>query len=82
MTQKYLKEIIPRTCNRTWVRADEVWLKIDGQKKYLFASIDNDTRYFLAYDVADTKKQHKADDLLIRTKKAIVNLLNILQLMD
>ncbi|MDI1494967.1 MAG: Integrase protein family [Cenarchaeum symbiont of Oopsacas minuta] len=50
---------------------DEVWLKISGQKKYLFASIDDNTRYWLAYDVADTKFQHNADRLLELTKNAI-----------
>ena len=46
MVEKYLNEIIPRTTDRTWVRADEVWLKVSGQKKYLFASIDDNTRSF------------------------------------
>ena len=71
MVEKYLKEIIPRTSNRTWIRADEVWLKVAGDKKYLFASIDDQTRYFLAYDMADTKFQHNADRLLELTKNAI-----------
>ena len=69
--KKYLKEIINRTSDRTWVRSDEVWLKIAGNKKYLFASIDDKIRYFLAYDVADTKFQHNADRLLELTKNAI-----------
>ena len=71
MVENYLKEIIPRTSDRTWIRADEVWLKVAGDKKYLFASIDDKTRYFLAYDVADTKFQHNADRLLELTKNAI-----------
>ena len=71
MVEKYLNEIIPRTADRAWVRADEVWLKVSGQKKYLFASIDDQTRYFLAYDMADTKFQHNADRLLELTKNAI-----------
>ena len=71
MVEKYLKEIIPRTVDRTWVRADEVWLKVAGDKKYLFASIDDQTRYFLAYDMADTKFQHNTDRLLELTKNAI-----------
>ena len=69
MVEKYLSEIIPRTVDRTWVSADEVWLKVAGQKKYLFASIDDQTRYFLAYDMVDTKFQHNADRLLELTKK-------------
>ena len=71
MVEKYLKEIIPRTSDRAWIRADEVWLKVAGDKKYLFASIDDQTRYFLAYDMANTKFQHNADRLLELTKNAI-----------
>ena len=67
----YLKEIILRTVDLTWVRADEVWLKVVEEKKYLFDSIDDKTRYFLAYDVADTKFQHNADRLLKLAKNTI-----------
>ena len=69
MVSKYLNEIVPRTGN--WVRADEVWIKVAGEQKYLFASMDDDTRYWLASDLADTKFQHNADKLLELTKKAI-----------
>ena len=60
MVENYLKKIIQddRTSDRTWVKADKVWLKVAGDKKYLFAPIDDKARYFLAYDVADTKFQH------------------------
>ena len=71
MVEKYLNEIIPKTADRIWVRADEVWLKVSGKKKYLFASIDDQTRYFLVYDVVDTKFQHNTDRLLELTKNAI-----------
>jgi transposase-like protein len=69
MVSKYLNEIVPRTGN--WVRADEVWIKVNGKQKYLFASMDDDTRYWLASDLADTKFQHNADRLLELTKKVI-----------
>ena len=55
MVEKYLKEVIPRTTARTWIRADEVWLKVAGYKKYLFAFIDDQTRYSLVYDMVDIK---------------------------
>ena len=48
-------------------------LKVAGDKKYLFASIGDKTRYFLAYDVADTKFHHNTDRLLELTKNAIGN---------
>jgi transposase-like protein len=69
MASEYLNQIIPRTGN--WIRADEVWVKVAGEQKYLFASMDDDTRYWLASDMADTKFQHNADRLLDLTKKAI-----------
>ncbi len=43
MTASYLNGIVLRVGN--WFRADEVWVKISGKQCYLFASIDNGTRY-------------------------------------
>ena len=67
MTTEYINEIVPRV--GSWFRADEVWVKIAGQQCYLFASMDDDTRYWLASDIADNKFQHNADSLLDMTKK-------------
>ena len=66
MTSSYLNGIVPRVGN--WFRADEVWIKINGKQNYLFASMDDDTRYWLALDIAETKFQHNADSLLQMTK--------------
>ena len=66
MTAWYLNGIVPRVGN--WFRADEVWVKINGKQCYLFASMDDDTRYWLASDLADNKFQHNADSLLAVTK--------------
>jgi len=71
MVSKYLNEIIPRTSERVMIRADEVWIKINGKQNYLFASMEDDTRYWLASDMAETKFQHNADTLLKLTKEAI-----------
>ena len=71
MVSKYLNDIVPRTNDRTMVRADEVWIKVNGEQKYLFASMDDDTRYWLASDMAETKFQHNADKLLELTKEKI-----------
>ena len=62
----FLFDGIPRVGN--WFRADEVWVKIAGHQCYLFASMDDDTRYWLASDLADNKFQHNADSLLSMTK--------------
>ena len=71
MVSNYLEGIVPRTNNRTMVRADEIYIKIKGEQKYLFASMDDDTRYWLASEMAHTKFQHNADTLLSMTKRQI-----------
>ena len=71
MVSQYMHEIVPRTGNRPFVRADEVWIKVAGEQKYLFASMDDETRYWLAYEMAHTKFQHDADRLLNLTKTRI-----------
>ena len=43
MTAQYLNGIAPRAGN--WFRADEIWVKIAEKQGYLFASMDDDTRY-------------------------------------
>lgn len=58
----YLQTITPQVGEK-W-HADEVWLKINGNKKYLFAMMDNETRFWLAQEVANTKFQHNANNLL------------------
>ena len=64
MVSKYLYDIVPRTNDRICVRAEEIWIKVAGKQKYLFASMDDQTRYWLASDMADTKFQYNADMLL------------------
>lgn len=44
--------------------ADEVWIKINGDKKYLFAMMDNETRFWIAQEVADSKFQYNVNHLL------------------
>ena len=67
MVSNYVNGIIPRVGN--WFRADEVWVKINGKQCYLFASMDDETRYWLSSDLADNKFQHNADNLLLMTKQ-------------
>ena len=71
MTSDYLSGVIPRINVRTMVRADEMWIKVKGIQKYLFASMDDDTSYWLASDMTHTKYKHNADRLLEITKKKI-----------
>ena len=49
--------------------ADEVWLKIKGDKKYLFAMMDDETRFWIAQEVGDRKEGHNARGLLQKAKQ-------------
>lgn len=71
MVSDYLDGIVPRTGDRAMVRADEVWIRVGGEQKYLFASMEDDTRYWLASDMAHTKFQHDADTLLELTRRQL-----------
>ena len=58
---KYLEQMKPNVSD-TW-RADELYLKVKGNMKYLFALMDDETRYWIAQEVADTKDRHDARNL-------------------
>jgi len=45
----------------TW-RADEMWLNIKGNPKYLYALLDDETRFWIAKEVAGDKMSHEAAD--------------------
>jgi len=58
---KYLEKIVPNVSD-TW-RADELYVKIKGDMKYLFALMDDETRFWIAQEVAETKYSHDARKL-------------------
>jgi transposase-like protein len=58
---RYLDQIQPKLSS-TW-RADELWLKIKGDMKYLFAMMDDQTRFLIAQEIADGKERHDAGSL-------------------
>ncbi|WP_299290356.1 DDE-type integrase/transposase/recombinase [Nitrosopumilus sp.] len=49
----YLDEIVPNVSDK-W-RADELYLKVKGNTKYLYAMMDDDTRFWIAKQVSDRK---------------------------
>ncbi|MDG7013258.1 MAG: DDE-type integrase/transposase/recombinase [Nitrososphaerota archaeon] len=49
----YLDSLAPQLGD-TW-RTDELFLKVKGNMKYLFAMMDDDTRFWIAQQVSDTK---------------------------
>jgi putative transposase len=62
----YLEKIEPNVSD-TW-RADELYVKIKGDMKYLFALMDDETRFWIAQEVAETKDMHDARTLFSRAK--------------
>ncbi|TSA16840.1 MAG: DDE domain-containing protein [Nitrosopumilales archaeon] len=67
LMEKYLENITPQVGN-TW-RADEVWVKVKGDKKYLFALMDDETRFWIAKEVSDKKEGHDASGLFKQAKE-------------
>src|SRR5208282_2703183 len=53
LMEKYLDKITPQVSD-TW-RAVELFLKVKGNMKYLYALMDDQTRFWIAPEVADTK---------------------------
>ena len=49
----YLEKITPNVAD-AW-RADELYVKVRGNPKYLFVLMDDQTRFWIAQQVADTK---------------------------
>jgi transposase-like protein len=53
LMEKYLEQIKPQVSN-TW-RADELYFKVQGNMKYLYCLLDDQTRFWIAQQVADSK---------------------------
>jgi transposase-like protein len=53
LMQKYLEQIKPNVGN-AW-RTDELFLKVKGDMKYLYALMDDETRFWIAQQISDTK---------------------------
>lgn len=53
LMEKYLDKITPQVSD-TW-RADEIFLKVRGNMKYMYAMMDDQTRFWIAQEVANTK---------------------------
>ena len=67
LMNKYLDKITPQVSD-TW-RADELFLKVKGDMKYLYAMMDNETRFWIAQQVADTKNTADITPLFREGKK-------------
>jgi len=65
--KSYLEKITPNVSD-AW-RADELYLKVKGNPKYLFALMDDQTRFWIAQQVADTKYTSDIRPLLQNAKE-------------
>lgn len=54
LMEKYVEQIKPQVSD-TW-RTDELYLKMKGDKKWLFAVMDDETRFWIAQQVGDKKR--------------------------
>ncbi len=53
LMDSYLEQVTPQVSG-TW-RTDELFVKVKGDTKYLYALMDDETRFWIAQQVADTK---------------------------
>jgi len=67
LMKNYVETITPNVSD-TW-RADEIYIKVKGDMKYLFAMMDDETRFWIAQEVAETKYTHDARKLFQMSKQ-------------
>lgn len=67
LMERYLDDITPQVSD-VW-RADEVYVKFRGEMKYVFAMMDDETRFWIAQEVADSKTKHDARNLFRNGKR-------------
>lgn len=65
--KQYTDNIKPQVSD-TW-RADEVYIRMKGDIKFLFAVLDDDTRFIIAQEVAETKFKHDAANVFHQAKE-------------
>ena len=67
LMEKYLDKITPQV-GEQW-RTDELYLKIKGDKKYLFAMLDSETRFWLSQMVAEHKGNNNVSPMFKEAKQ-------------
>jgi transposase-like protein len=66
LMNKYLEKIKPNI-GQAW-RTDELYLKVKGNTKYLYALMDDETRFWIAQQVAETKNTADITPLFCKGK--------------
>jgi putative transposase len=69
LMSKYLEKLVPNVGD-TW-RADELYMKFSGDMKYVFALMDDETRFWIAQEVADSKEHADARSLFKNGESAM-----------
>jgi transposase-like protein len=67
LMNKYLEKIVPQVGD-AWLD-DEIYVEIHGDLKYVFAMMDDETRFWIAQEVVDRKEGHDARGLLQKSKQ-------------
>jgi transposase-like protein len=67
LMKDYVEKITPKVGD-TW-RADEIYMKVKGDLKYLFAMMDDETRFWIAQEVAESKHKHDARKLFMQARR-------------
>ena len=67
LMKAYAEKIVPNVGD-TW-RADEIYVKVKGDIKYLFAMMDDETRFWIAQEVGETKDKHDAKQLFMQAQR-------------
>ncbi len=67
LMEKYLDKITPLV-GEQW-RTDELYLKIKGDRKYLFAMLDSETRFWLSQMVSEHKGNDDVSPMFDNAKK-------------
>ena len=67
LLESYMDTILPQV-GEEW-RTDEVYMKIRGERKYLFAMLDSETRYWIAKQVATHKGMDNVRPMFRKAKE-------------
>ena len=67
LMQRYLDKLTPKVSDK-W-RADELYIKVKGDMKYLFAVMDDETRFWIAQEVSNVKEGANASRLFMEAKR-------------
>lgn len=67
LMQKYLEQIKPDVSDKWW--ADELYIKVSGNMRHLFAMMEDETTFWIAQEMADSRHSHDARGLLQKSKE-------------